>query len=111
MSSISMKSAFFGTLCALAFAALPGCLAAPDDSDPEATSQDDVGADEDDENVGEAEQALDSNCQARSCVSCGINGQYKVRTETWKKVYANGTYTCQAPITVTYGACSNVCSY
>ncbi|WP_437514996.1 hypothetical protein [Sorangium sp. So ce1099] len=94
----------------LASIVVGGCVVAAE-PDPEVSGEVNETASEPEvEDIAEVSQALDSNCSARTCESCG-GGKFRAKTVTWTKTYfpASGTYMCAAPSTVTYGQCQLAC--
>ena len=104
------------TLWLIAFttltSALTGCMVEPESTpQPAGTSESEVVADNADESVDEAQQALDSNCQSRTCVSCAP-GKYRSKTVSYtKECSANGFCSCVGPSYVTYGSCLTTCDF
>ncbi|WP_437297830.1 hypothetical protein [Sorangium sp. So ce426] len=94
----------------LASIVVGGCAVAAD-PDPEASGEvNETASESEAEDIAEASEALDSNCSARSCESCG-GGKSRAKTVTWTKMYFPGTgmYMCAGPSTVTYGSCQLAC--
>jgi hypothetical protein len=106
-----MKSTLCLCILALMTTAITGCMVEPESTpQPSETDESAVSSAEADESLGETQQALDANCQERSCVSCGP-GKLQVKTVSHtKQGSGGGTWLCNAPITTTYGPCLTYCA-